>query len=417
MNKEQIRGLIRDHGVAGFSKLFEGFIGPEGLAAPNGQTYRLRPENMSLKQLWEGLVGPIQETFDNAFWQESDGGALDHTGFPSISEKLLSRVMIEGYENEMGVADQLVTASTSPSTLTERIVGFTMPDGPHQILPGEPYPTVGLGEKYVTFEEALDNKKEGFEIQVTEEAVRFDQTNLLMDRARNAGMTLQTERERRTVRAVLGIGLDTGTALSKVYFPSGTDTALYRAAVSNLRTDASPIYNHPGKSTNSQLEDYTDFQEVLTTHAQNITDDRQVGTGRPIVWNPNVVLAPVSLGATLANILNATGIEQNSFSTGATTFPQTRTVGANPMRSAAMFGGNTPTPVTSPYVDEVSSTMWIVYDRNRTFVRINIFPFQVFRPTRTDELARRDVLVSVRVREWSRVIARDHRTAIRNDGV
>ncbi|MDP3793933.1 MAG: hypothetical protein Q8R07_04225, partial [Candidatus Uhrbacteria bacterium] len=270
----------------------------------------------------------------------------------------------------------LVPTSYEPKPLTERVVGFTMPEGPKIVLPGEPYPTIGFGEKYVTFEEAINNKKEGFEIQVTEEAIRLDQTNMILDRAMGAGMTLQTERERRTVRAVLGIALDVGTAQNGVYFPSGTDTALYLASVNNLRTDASPIYNHPGKAADSQLGDYTDLQEVLTTHAQNITDDRQLGGGRPIVWTPDTMLIPVSLATTAGNILQSTGVTYMQ-NIGTSTAPEIRHNSPNPLIN--VFRGALPTPIASAYVDEVSATVWVLYDKTRTFVRINIFPCQTFR--------------------------------------
>lgn len=413
MNKTEIQAFIREHGVRGFVDCFEKLL--RGHELPNGAKYKVDPYQCSFKEMWEGMVGPIRETFDNPIWRSSvlEAGALDATGFPSATEKLISSVTIDAYESAAQVADLLVPRSVEPKTLTERIVGFTSPEGPKPVLPGEDYPKTGFGEKYVTFEQALHNKKEGVEIQVTEEAVRLDQTNSILDRAAGVGMTLRAERERRTVRAVLGIGTDTGTEQSGVYFPNGTDTALYRASVGNLRTDSAPIYNHPGKTADSKLEDFTDIQEVLTIHAQKITDDRQLGTGRPIIWNPDTLLVPVALATTAANILNATSVDVRSFGTSATTFPEITGTVPNPLRT--VFRGALPIPVSSPYVDEVSSTVWVLYDRQKTFVRINIFPFQVFRSP-AGYGWNRDVVAAVRVREWSRVIARDFRHAIRSDG-
>ena len=409
MNKEEIRSYIKEHGVAGFQAGWAALI--EGKKLANGQTIKLNPRRLSFQQMWEGTVGSISETFDNPAWH-MEAGALDATGFPSASERLLATVAIEGYANQTGVADMLVPTSYEPKTLTERIVGFTMPEGPKIVLPGEPYPTIGFGEKYVTFEQAIHNKKEGFEIQVTEEAIRLDQTNMILDRAMGAGMTLQTERERRTVRAVLGIGLDTGTVQDNVYFPSGTDTALYLAGSNNLRTNGSPIYNHPGKTADSVLGDYTDLQEVLTVHAQNITDDRQLGGGRPIVWTPDTMLIPVSLATTAGNILQSVGVTYMQ-NIGTSTAPEIRHNSPNPLINA--FRGALPMPIASAYVDEVSATVWVLYDKTRTFVRINIFPFQTFRAPMGYGW-NRDVPFSLRVREWSRVVARDFRTTIRSNG-
>jgi hypothetical protein len=412
MNRDQIQSFIKEHGVLGFQKGFATLV--DGKTMPNGVVRKLRPEKISFRDLWEGCVGPIERTLGpgRANFLMETGGALDHTGFPSATEKLISTVVIEAYENRGGIADQLVPASTEPKTLTERIVGFTMPEGPKAIMPGEPYPTVGFGEKYVTFEEALFNKKEGFEIQITEEVIRFDQTNMIMDRAKGAGMTLGTERERRTVRAVLGIGSDVGTTMAGVYYPSGTDTPLYTASGSNYRTNATPIYNHPGKTADSKLEDYTDIQEMLTVHAQNIKDDRIIGQGRPIVWQPDTILAPYSLATIAGNIFSSQGVVFIT-NAGTSTTPEVRNNVANPL--SILFGGSMPNVMTSPYVDEVSSTAWILYDRTRTFVRVNIFPFQVFRSP--DAYGwNRDVVFAMRVREWSRCIARENKMAIYSAG-
>lgn len=415
MNRYDIQQFIREHSLNGFLEEFEAVLSQEGAVLPNGTRSKMRPEAFSLQELWEavkpvGYHGPIVAL--------RESGALDATGFPTITEKLLSSAMIDGYSPRMAIADQLVPNSVEPRTLTERIPGITMMEGPKIILPGGTYPTIGFSDKYVNFEQAIFNKKEGYAIEVTEEAVRFDQTNMIVSAARDAGMTLQTERERRTVRAVLGIGDDTGTTIAGVYFPSGVDTALYLASANNLRTNTTPIYNHPGQTADSRLENYTDLQEVMTVHAQNITDDRLLGTGRPIAWTPDRVLVPVSLASTAANVFQAMGVTMISpFTTqsaGTVGNQEIRmNIGGNALQT--LFSGAVPQPYSSAYVDEVSATTWVVYDSRRAFVRVNIFPFATFRsaPGYGDM---RDVLFAVRVREWSRVIAKDFRHALRNTG-
>ncbi len=408
MNRHDIKDYIREHGLNGFTEDVGALL--EGTALPNGTQIKMRPEDFSLKELWEALApagyhGPLVAL--------RESGAMDATGFPTITEKLLSTAMIEGYSPRQSIADALVPNSTEPKTLTERIPGITMMEGPKIIPPGGTYPTIGFSDKYVNFEQALFNKKEGYAIEVSEEAIRFDQTNMILSAARDAGMTLQTERERRTVRAVLGIGEDTGSTIGGVYFPSGVDTALYRAAAFNLRTDTTPIYNHPGQTANSDLENYTDLQEVMTVHAQNIVDDRLLGSGRPIAWTPDRVLVPVSLASTAANIFQAMGVTViNTFTAGTNNEIRT-SQGGNALQT--LFAGATPQPYSSAYVDEVSATMWAVFDSRRAFIRVNIFPFATFRSA-PGYGEMRDILFAVRVREWSRVIAKDFRFALLNTG-
>lgn len=411
MNRYEIQSFIKEHGVEGFRQGFDALI--EGRTLPNGLVERIDPRKLSLKELWEGCVGSIASTFDNARWRESaGGGALEPTGFPTATEKLLSTVTIRAYESRMKIADRLVPNSDSPPTLTARMIGFTNPESSKSIMPGEQYPRVGIGDKYVTFEEALHNKKEGVEVAVTEEAVRFDQTSQIITRASGVGMSHASDRERRTVRACLGIGSDIGTSVNGVYYPSGIDSPLYSAAQLNLRTDATPIYNHPGQTANSVFADYTDLAEAYEVHAANIRDDRLVGSARPITWSPNVLLGPIALGTTFANTLQATGIVTMP-NTGTSSAPEVRTNAPNPL--GVVFNGTVPTPYVSAYVDEVSTRMWTLFDNEQTFVRINIFPFATFRAP-VGYGWNSDVVFAMRVREWSRVIALDYRMAQRSNG-
>jgi len=407
MNRHEIKAYIREHGLRGFGEGVDALL--RGATLENGAVIRMRPDEFSIRELWEAmkpegfLDGPIKGISESA---------LDATGFPTVTEKLLSAAFIEGYQPIAPIADSLVPESIVPKTLTERIYGFTAEEGPKIVLPGEQYPTLGFTDKFATFEQALHNKKEGYAVEVLEETIRLDQTGKILSMARDSGMALQTERERRTVRAVLGIGADSGTTINGVYFPSGTDTALYAASRYNYRTNTTPLYNHPGKTADSKLEDYTDFAEVMTTHSTNITDDRSVGTGRPVAWSPDRVLVGTALGPTAANIFQAMGVTFLApFTAG--TDAEIRTNAPNPLQT--IFNGSMPIPYASPYVDEVSTTMWAVYDSRRSFVRINIFPFATFRSS-AGYGEMRDVLFAVRVREWSRVVAKDYRFSMLNTG-
>lgn len=408
MNRHEIREYIREHGLNGFTEDVGALLA--GTTLPNGANIKLRPEDFSIKEMWEALA-PAGFTGPLVALRES--GGMDATGFPTLTEKLLSSAMIDGYNPIRSIADQLVPNSIEPKTLTERIPGITTMEGPKIITPGMQYPTIGFSDKYVGFEQALFNKKEGYAIEILEETIRFDQTNMIISAARDAGMTLQTERERRTVRAVFGVGEDTGSAINGVYFPNGVDTPLYLASGLNLRTDTTPIYNHPGVTVDSKLENYTDLQEVMSVHARNIKDDRLLGAGRPIAWSPDRVLVPVGLASTSANIFQAMGVTMiNPFTAG--TGNEIRTnIGGNALQT--LFSGATPQPFASPYADELSATAWAIFDSRRSFVRVNIFPFGVFR-SHPGYGEMRDVLFSVRVREWSRVIAKDYRHAVLSTG-
>ena len=413
MRKADVQQFIREHGVAGFVDAYDRLL--EGRVLPNGVRERIDPMRQSLTSLWEAMVGPV-DVSESLFRQVAEAGALDATGFPTVTEKLISTIMIQGYMERPGVADVLVPETYEPKTLTERIPGFTQMSGPKNVLPGEPYSAATFTDKFAAYESALHNKKDGIMIPLTEESVRFDQSNMILRHAQDVGRNISTERDRRTVRAVLGIGLDTGTAQNGVFFPGGTDTALYRGSVNNLRTNASPIYNAPLKTANSVLEDWTDIQEALTVHAQNITDDRDMLPARPIAWRPDTLLHPIALTGTVANLFQ--GISMTVLTRGATAAsdPEMRNTAPNPLNTLfSVIGGSMPLPVATAFADEVSSTAWVLYDRRAAFVRVQIFPVQVFRSPAGWGWDR-DILVAFRAREWSRVVALDFRMAQRSDG-
>jgi len=413
MRKDEVRQFVKEHGVAGFVEAYGMLL--DGRQMPNGSVQRIDPMRQSFTALWEALVGP-SDTSEALFMQVREAGALDATGFPTVAERLISTIMIRGYESRRKIADLLVPETYDPKTLTERIPGFTHMSSPHNVLPGEPYPSATFTDKFAAFEAALHNKKDGIMIPVTEEAVRFDQSGAILRHAQNIGMNIQDDRERRTVRAVLGVGLDTGTAYNGVYFPNGTDTALYRASENNLRTNAAPIVTTPGKATSSTFEDFTDIQEVLAVHARNIVDDRDIGDTRPIAWQPNTLLYPVTIAGTVANVFQGTTVQILTRGATAASDPEVRTNAPNPL--VALFtalGGTIPVPVTSAYVDEISATAWVLYDRNAAFVRVQIFPVQVFRSPAGWGWDR-DILVAFRAREWSRIVCLDHKMTLRSDG-
>lgn len=407
MKREDIQGLKKELGVQGFVEAFDDAL--NGRNMPNGA--RLTPEHVHIRDMWEALVGPISDRSLVAQISEAGYGALDPTGFPTATEKLIASITIRGYNERRMIGDQLVPNSYTPTTLTERIEGFTTMSSPKQVMPGENYTAADFGEKYVTYEAAVHNKKEGYLIAVTEEVVRFDQTGNIIRQAQGIGRTLMTERERRTVRAVLGIGKDTGTTQSDVYYPLGVDTALYRASEFNLRTNNAPIVG-----ADSELQDHTDIQEAYASHAQNVVDDRQVDPQRPIIWTPNRLLAPAGLIATLARIFQTTTTTfVPTFTAG--TDPEFRQTSSNPIQMMmSMFGaGSVPFPLTSAFVDEVSTTAWVLYDADATFVRINVFPFQVFQAPPSYGWDR-DIVSAYKAREWSRVVALDHKHVQKNQG-
>ena len=64
-----------------------------------------------------------------------------------------------------------------------------------------PYPSLGLGEDYI---ETPSTTKRGFIVPVTQEAIFFDRTHLILQRAAEVGEILGLNKEKRLLDLVIG---------------------------------------------------------------------------------------------------------------------------------------------------------------------------------------------------------------------
>jgi hypothetical protein len=402
LRRDQIRAIVAEHGVEGYLHIQQALL--EGRKTPDGrETKPVAPERFSIRALWEGLVGPVEETL--AFARDVAGyvemtvleaaGPLVTTGFPSAVGQLISSKVIDGYEQSPGIGDQLVT--TMPSKLRgERIVGFTSLQGPKVVPEGKAYEESTMAEKYVTSVET----KRGRLLSITEELVFFDQTGQVMMRASALGDQAKQERERRIVRAVADVA-----SAERVYRPSGTAEQLYASGNNNLLSTATP------------LADWTDIQEVLVFHATNITDDREPddeGSAHPIAWVPRILLTAQELAGVAARIIAATMVIDD------TTGVHMQT--GNPL-SRLIPGGLS--SLSSPYLDEAQgadqwddASDWLLGDFKKQFVYKEIWPLQVFRaPAQHEEQFERDVVARFKVREYGDVNAVEERFVVKVNAV
>lgn len=415
LRREGIRQLIKEHGPDGYLKLQAQMLGmdehgriprgPDGKARlresvelPNGRKVeRKRPREFSIKTLWEGMVGPVDETLPGMMASDQVGlvevprkfqEAISSGLFPTATGQLIATEVIEAYDNTEGfIGDELVRPMES-KLRGEPVPGFTAAQGPKEVVEGEDYQEATFGEKTVGTRET----KRGRVISVTEEAVFFDQTQQVLDRAQMIGEAAREDRERRIVQGV--IDFDSGVA---IYQPGGTAEQLYSAGNNNLLSTATP------------LVDWTDIQEALAFHATNVTDDRETddeGGPQPITWRPRVLLTGVELAGVAARIISAT-----QFGGGATD-----TVSGNPLNT--LVPGLR--PLSSAYIDTATSgdqwddaSDWLIGDFQKQFRYKTIWPLQTFRaPAMNDAQFMKDVLARFKVREYGDVLAVDERWVI-----
>lgn len=392
MRANDIRDIFRAVGARGFATIVADLL--EGKDQRGKSVPKKRAEDFSVRALWEGLVGPVGETLPNyaggsgRFNYIELQEAVDSTMFPSIMGILLSSKVIEGYEMSGMIGDSLCTTMTS-KLRSERIVGFTSLEGPLEVPEAMPYEESSFGEKYVTTESA----KKGRILEITEEAIYFDQTGQMLMRASRLGEMTREERELVILSGVLDVG--SGAAGYKdVYRPSGVATTLYSAGNTNLVTGNNP------------LVDWTDIDAALLYHAQNVRDDRAVVAERlPIPMIPRVLLTGRALYATALRTINATEVRSiNATET---------TIQGNPLGTLAPGL----VPLTSPLVDYLAAVTgsryndandWFIGDPKKQFVWVEIWPLQTMRAMQNDEAQfRRDIMARFKVRYFGGLSALD----------
>jgi len=131
---------------------------------------------------------------------EADG--IDVTAFLNVTKQIVFSQILESYHSELFVMSRLV--ETIPTQFDgEKIPGAGSPaDSGREIHPGMPYPNADFVEDYV---ETPKTVKRGLIVSVTKEAVFFDRTHLILDRAAQVGETLAFQKEKRLLDTVLGI--------------------------------------------------------------------------------------------------------------------------------------------------------------------------------------------------------------------
>src|SRR3990167_4324420 len=391
---DTIRRLKAEHGSRGFVLMTRDLL--EGKKLPNGKEIKLRPDQFSLRALWEGLVGDPEETLPtyrgSALFVDLTE-AVDASAFVAVTKLLLASKVIEGYNEIPGIGDSLVTPMPSSRRL-ENVAGFSDLEGLKEVKEGAAYEDSSIGDKYVTTE-AL---KKGRLLSISEEAIMEDQTGQLLVRAGGIGRLGKQDREKTIVHGVVDKN-------SKVHRPSGTATALYSTANKNLVGDAATPGGSPFNAAIA-LEDWTDIQEILQYHGENMKTDPQAGDGEPMLWNPSALLVPSGLVGSAMRIKTATKIES--------ILTNQRTTFDNPMAGRYDV-------LSSPYVGSSglsgAASDWYFGEFKSQFYWQDIWPLQVFRQDNTGpEAFIRDVVTVFKIRYLGGIFASDHRRVVKVKG-
>jgi len=299
--------------------------------------------------------------------------ALDSTAFPKATAALIHKKVLDGYDSINTIGDQLVT--TVPSSLKqETIVGFNAAEGPKQVLEGMPYEDSGISEKYVT----ITNRKFGRLISVTEEAIMFDQTGQLLQRAYQIGSKAAYYREKEIVECVI----DKNTTS---YYPSGTATALYSSGNGNIDSSGGTL-------------------SVARLEAIKLLIDAQTDSNGDFVLinqGAMILLVPPALEVDAWEMMKATSVTGLS---GATT--KDGVAASDTYYGGPNFYAGKYRILSSPFCNTAAA--WYLGDFKQDFWWTEVYPIQIQQKKSDEDKFNRDVIAHYKVRYFGRAGAVDY---------
>jgi len=356
----------------GFKKFMAGKF-RELTEAKKDEKPLMKPEDFSIKEIHE---------------------AVNTSQFPIITGSLISKKVIQGFDEYPGIADQLVTKFTS-KLKTDTIPGAFLSGDLEDIPEGGGYPHSGdVEEFYVT----IGGSKRGEILDITDEAIRFDQTGLIMLKAAKFGERAAKDREKGVIYTIMDATV--GGKNYYAYYPAGTRTALYRTSDgTSSGVGGGVLY------TNAITDTLADFTDIDAAEAE--FDDIMDENGDPIdVMSSNMILLTARALKGTASRLTRNQIM--------------------PANSGSSVGQHENNPyynlktLFSPWIDKGNgSAYWYYGDFKRQFLEKVVIPLQVLtrKDDKNDAAWERDVIAQYKVRRFSKVGAIDHRYVVESTGV
>lgn len=340
----------------------------------------IKGEDFSFRMLFESLVPDGRELVES--WNPYGGGpgttgqmALMEAGsavrsgdFANITGQILFNKVLDAYNDPAFIGGML--SETVPTRLNgEKIPGIAeIGDKAESIGEGDPYPYVGVSEEYI---ETPETDKKGMIIEITKEALFFDRTGRILDRAGRIGYWLGVNKEKRILDLALGI--------NNSYKRGGTSIDTYG--------DNSAPHTWDNLAASNALADWSNIETAMLLF-DAITDWT---TAEPIMITPKTLVVPSDLVLTARRIVRAIEVQHVDNQANAATI---RTRSANPLDNYEI--------VTSQYVKDrtSSATTWFFGDFKKSFAYMENWPItHVVAPPNNEQEFTRDIVHREKVSE------------------
>ena len=315
---------------------------------------------------------------------EAVGGAVDTSTFSNITGQIVYSMILQAYQDAAFIWQQLVTVIPTQFS-GEKIPGIgAMGDKALQVSEGYEYPLVGLAQLYI---ETPETVKHGMIVPVTKEAIFFDRTNLVLQRASQVGYWAGVRREKEVINLVTGV--------TNNYKKDGSTSDTYKTSgghgVVNSITDA--------------LVDWTDLNAAFQKFA-GMTD---FTTTEPIIIIPRILLVGQTLLPTARYILTSTQVRGGTSNT--TNF---QTISTDPIQNLMPLQ-----IVYSPLVEALTGETndWWVGDPQRAFALMENWGItQEIAPANSEWAFTRDIIQRYKVSERSVAAVLDPHFMVKSTG-
>lgn len=350
----------------------------------------LKPDDFSLRDIFEAFVDDGYEAVQS--WSPRSGGTksgvrlleagVDTSAFSNITGQIVYSAVLEAFNDPAFIGDALVTTINTQFS-GEKIPGVArLGDDAESVGEGKPYPLAGVSEEWV---ETPETVKRGFIVPVTKEAIFFDRTGLVLNRAREVAYWLGVNKEKRVI--------DAATGQTNHYRRNGSSTI-------DTYGDNSGTHDWDNLQASNALVDWTDIE-----NAELLFDGLlDPNTGEPILVTPNTLIIPTALKHTALRILNATEIR---FGDGASA--TTQAISANPVAGQYSI-------VTNAYVKArtSSASTWFIGDPKRAFAYMQNWPItSVEAPPNSEMEFTHDIVFRSKVSERGTVAVLEPRAMVK----
>jgi len=342
----------------------------------------LKPEDFSIREVAEATLSPERvrqmDPRSGGLSLLEAGEGVDVTAFSHITGQVVQAKILEAYTQEAFVLSKLV--DTVPTRLDgERIPGIgRVSDQVAEVRPGMPYPSLGFAEDYI---DTPQTTKRGFIVPVTREAIFFDRTHLILQRAAEVGEILGLNKEKRLI--------DLLTGRSDNYTWKGTAyQTYYGTGESGPGGGAPPWIN----VLDRELVDWTDVDAAEQLFAEILDPN----TGEPVLIQATTVLVMPAYRHAAHRVFNAAEITYNAADSA------THTTAANPLGNYRVVESRLAYRriVAAGEAAEDAKKWWFIGDFQKAFAYMENWPITVTQsPSNSEAEFNQDIVVRFKASE------------------